>query len=88
MCLGIPGRVIEVRRGDAPGLVEGKVDFGGLLRNVNLSYTPEVEVGDYVLVHVGFALSTLDEEEAQETLRYLRELGELSELGPAAEGGP
>jgi hydrogenase expression/formation protein HypC len=59
------------------GLVQGKVDFSGVLKEVNLSFTPEVEEGDYVVVHVGFAISIVDEEEALSTLQYLRELGEL-----------
>ena len=77
MCLGIPARVIEVRRLGDLGLVEGKVDFSGVQKPVNLSFTPEVEVGDYVVVHVGFAISVIDEKEALTTLDYLRELGEL-----------
>ena len=77
MCLGIPARVIEVMRHGDLGLVEGKVDFSGVQKQVNLSFTPEVEVGDYVVVHVGFSISVIDEEEALTTLAYLRELGEL-----------
>ena len=79
MCLGVPGRVIEVQRSEL-GIVSGRVDFGGVTKEVNLSYTPEVEVGEYVVVHVGFAISTLDEEEARRVLGYLEELGELQEL--------
>ena len=77
MCLGIPAKVVEVKRFEGLGLVEGKVDFAGVLKEVNLSFTPEVEEGDYVVVHVGFAISIVDEEEALTTLEYLRELGEL-----------
>lgn len=80
MCLGIPGRVVELTRVEGLGLVEGKVDFSGVQKTVNLSFTPEVEVGDYVVVHVGFSISIVDEEEALGTLEYLRELGEL-EIG-------
>ena len=88
MCLAIPGRVVELRRSDL-GLVEGKVDFDGIQRNVNLSFTPEVSEGDYVVVHVGFAISVVDEEEAQQTLAYLRELGEATPgPDPSAGGGP
>ena len=76
MCLAVPGKVLEIREGADPDLREGKVDFGGVIREVNLSYTPEAEVGNYVIVHVGFAISVMDEDEAQETLRYLKELGE------------
>ena len=82
MCLGVPGRVVEVQRFDGLDIVQGKVDFGGVLRDVNLSFTPEVEVGQYVMVHVGFAISVIDEEEAATTLQYLRELGESLVDGP------
>ena len=77
MCLGIPARVVEVTRAEGLALVEGKVDFSGVQKTVNLSFTPEVEVGDYVVVHVGFSISIVDEDEALGTLEYLRELGEL-----------
>ena len=77
MCLGIPAKVIEVNRFGDLGIVEGKVDFSGVKKQVNLSFTPEVEVGEYVVVHVGFSISILDEEQALTTLEYLRELGEL-----------
>jgi hydrogenase expression/formation protein HypC len=79
MCLGIPGKVVEVRRFEGLDVVEGRVDFGGVLREVNLSFTPEVDEGQYVLVHVGFSLSVIDEEEAAATLDYLRQLGEVME---------
>lgn len=76
MCLGIPGRVVEVRT-DA-GLPMGLVDFGGVSREVCLAYVAdEVSVGDYVIVHVGFALSKVDEEEARRTYEALRTMGEL-----------
>ncbi len=79
MCLGIPGRIVEVRR-DA-GLPMGVVDFGGVRRDACLAYVAdEVDVGDYVIVHVGFALSKVDEEEAHRTLDILRQMGELEEL--------
>lgn len=81
MCLGIPAKVVEVTRFEGLGLVEGKVDFSGVLKEVNLSFTPEVEEGDYVVVHVGFAISIMDEQEALTTLQYLRELGELEVPG-------
>ncbi|HHS96291.1 MAG TPA: HypC/HybG/HupF family hydrogenase formation chaperone [Chloroflexi bacterium] len=73
MCLGIPGRIIEVD--DTPLMRMGKVDFGGVVREVCLAYVPEAQVGDYVIVHVGFAISRVDEEEARETLRLLAEMG-------------
>ena len=83
MCLGIPGKIVEVL--DNPLIRMGKVDFGGIVREVCLAYVPEADVGDYVIVHVGFAISKLDEEEAQETLRLMAEAGVLEqELGEAA----
>ncbi len=78
MCLGIPAKVIEVERFGDLGLIQGKVDFSGVLKEVNLSFTPEVKEGDYVVIHVGFAISIVDEEEALTTLQYLRELGEMA----------
>jgi hydrogenase expression/formation protein HypC len=77
MCLGIPGRVVEV---GPEGLMRmGKVDFGGVVREVCLAYVPEAQIGDYVIVHVGFAISQLDEDEAQETLKLMAEIGILEE---------
>ncbi len=79
MCLGIPGKVID-RRDDA-GLAVGTVDFGGVRREVCLAYVQDdVTVGDYVVVHVGFAISKVDEEEARRTFEVLREMSELDEL--------
>ncbi len=81
MCLGVPGKVVE--KYEANGLQMGKIDFGGVMREACLAYTPEIEVGDYTLIHVGFAISKLSEEEALATLEILQELGELEEeLGP------
>ena len=77
MCLGIPGRVIEVY--DADGIRMGRVDFAGIVNDVCLAYVPEVEVGDYTIVHVGFAITQLDEESAQESLRLFAELGMVEE---------
>ena len=79
MCLGIPAKVIEVTRHEGLDIIEGKVDFSGVVKQINLSFTPEVQVDDWVVVHVGFSISILDEEEAQTTLGYLRELGETIE---------
>jgi len=85
MCLGIPGKVIEIY--DSGGLKMGKVDFGGVVRETCLAYVPEIEIGDYTIIHVGFAISQLSEEEAQETLELLRELGEFEqELGLSPDG--
>ena len=79
MCLGIPGRIID-RRDDA-GLSVGTVDFGGVRREVCLEYVAnEVDVGDYVVVHVGFAISKVDEDEAKRTFEVLREMSQLDEL--------
>ena len=77
MCLGIPGRVTEVY--DRQGVTMGKVDFDGILKEVCLAYVPEIQVGDYTIVHVGFAITQLDEQEAQETLALFREMGALEE---------
>jgi hydrogenase expression/formation protein HypC len=80
MCLAIPGKVISL----APDFDEvnypGKVSFGGIVREVNFCFLPEVLIGDYVLVHVGVALSKVDENEAMETLKYLEQMGELDDL--------
>lgn len=79
MCLAVPGRVASIS-GDDPLTRVGKIDFGGILKEVSLAYVPEVTVGDYVIVHVGFALSRVDEEEAKQVFEYLREMQELSDL--------
>ncbi|MFZ1933855.1 MAG: HypC/HybG/HupF family hydrogenase formation chaperone [Thermoguttaceae bacterium] len=74
MCLGVPGKIVELfAQNDLP---MGKVEFGGIRKEVCLAYTPEAQVGDYVLVHVGFAISRIDEHEAQETLELLNQLAE------------
>ena len=77
MCLGIPGRVTE--RYVLHGAQMGRVDFGGVIKEVCLEYVPEVVVGDYVIVHVGFAITRLDEESALETLEHIRAVGGLDE---------
>jgi hydrogenase expression/formation protein HypC len=79
MCLGVPGKVIQIDP-DPLGMHMGKVSFGGITKEVCLAYTPEVEVGEYVIVHVGFAISTVDEEEAARVFEFLREMNELDEL--------
>jgi len=78
MCLAVPGRILSIE-GDDPILRSGKVDFAGVLKRVNLSYVPDANVGDYVLVHVGFALSIVDEVEAVKVFEYLRTMGDLAE---------
>jgi hydrogenase expression/formation protein HypC len=77
MCLGIPGKIIEVY--ESSGLPMGKIDFGGVIKEACLAYVPEAKVGDYTIVHVGFALNVIDEEEAQKTLDLLSEIGALDE---------
>jgi hydrogenase expression/formation protein HypC len=80
MCLGVPGKITEIY--EANGLKMGKVDFGGVVRETCLAYVPEAKVGDYTVVHVGFALNLLDEKEALETLALLEEISEFDqELG-------
>ena len=90
MCLAIPGRVLETT--DVAGLLTGKVDFAGVTRRVCLAYVPQARAGDYVLVHVGFALSLVDEAEAEQTLELLASLGvleqELSGDDVTADSGP
>jgi hydrogenase expression/formation protein HypC len=88
MCLGIPGKVIEIR--DDAGLPMGKVDFGGVRKDACLAYIPEVQLGDYVIIHVGFAISRVDEEEALKTLEILATMGdmvrqELATMGPGMD---
>ncbi len=82
MCLAVPGKIISINENEDPILRTGKVSFGGIVKEVNLAYVPEAQVGDYVIVHVGFAISKLDEAEAQKVFEYLREMGELEELTP------
>ena len=79
MCLAVPGK-IESISGDDPLMRMGRVNFGGVVKEINLAYVPEAEVGHYVIVHVGFAISVVDEAEAQETLEYLRQIDQLGEL--------
>lgn len=75
MCLGIPGKIVQIFEQD--GLLMGKVEFGGIVKEACLAYTPEVVLGDYVIVHVGFAISRVDEEEAGEIFHYLEEIGQF-----------
>ena len=86
MCLAIPGKVLQ--EFEARGLRMAKVEFGGIVREAALDYVPEAHVGDYVLVHVGFAISKVNEEEAARTYKALEELGQLSELeAPTIDDG-
>jgi hydrogenase expression/formation protein HypC len=77
MCLGVPGKITEIYNND--GMRMGKVNFGGIVKEVCLEYVPEAEVGDYTIVHVGFAITRLDEESALETLELFREMEMLEE---------
>jgi hydrogenase expression/formation protein HypC len=86
MCLGVPGKIIELY--DVDGLKMGKVDFGGVVREACLEYVPEAGIDDYTVIHVGFAISLLSEEEAQASLEMLREIVNLEEeLGMGTSGG-
>lgn len=78
MCLAIPGKIVDFH--DNLGIRMSKIDFGGVTRDACMDYVPDACVGDYVLVHVGFAISKVDEEEARRTYQYLEEMGELQEL--------
>ena len=77
MCLGIPGKIEELY--DKNGMVMGKVDFGGVKKEICMAYLPEIQVGSYVIVHVGFAISEIDEEEAHKTLEMIREIEAMAD---------
>ena len=82
MCLAVPGRIVEIREKD--GLKMAKVDFGGIFREACLDYVPEAQLGEYCVIHVGFAISLLSEKEAMETLDLLKQITNFEEeLGPA-----
>jgi hydrogenase expression/formation protein HypC len=85
MCLAIPGKITDIQ--ESGGVRMAKVDFGGVIRQACLEYLPEAAVGNYVMVHVGFAISKVDEEEAARTYHYLREMDQLRELQTAETGG-
>ena len=82
MCLAIPGKIIEINAPLDETFRAGKISFGGITKEVNLCMVPDAQINDYVLVHVGVAISKIDEEEAAKTLDYLRQIGELEELNP------
>jgi hydrogenase expression/formation protein HypC len=92
MCLAVPGKVLSVE-GEDPAFRSARVDFCGVRKTVSLAFTPEVQPGDFVLVHVGFALNRIDEEQAAQTYQYLLQIGALSEedlvpdTSPLARGG-
>ncbi len=79
MCLAVPGKILSIAGEDL--LRMARVSFGGTVKEVNLAYVPEAQVGDYVLVHIGFAISKIDEEEAKKVFEYLKEMGELEAEG-------
>ncbi len=82
MCLAVPGKIVGIEREIDPTLRNARVDFGGIRKEVSLAFTPEAQVGDYVLVHVGFALSVVDEQEAARIFEMLKQMDELAELEP------
>ena len=86
MCLGVPGKVIEIY--ESNGMKMGKVDFVGVVRETCLAYVPEIELGDYTLIHVGFAISRIDEEEAAEIFSYIEQIGELSDMSDPFDDPP
>jgi hydrogenase expression/formation protein HypC len=77
MCLGVPGKIIEIYQ--INDLAMGKIDFGGVIREACLAYVPDAKIGDYALIHVGFALNLISETEAQETLELLQQIAEYAE---------
>ena len=83
MCLAVPGKLLSVE-GEDPLVRTGKVSFGGILKEVNLTCVPEAKIGDYVIVHAGLAISVLDEEEATRTLEYLQEIQEINQSMPGS----
>jgi hydrogenase expression/formation protein HypC len=86
MCLAIPGQVLSIDESSGDELRRtARVSFGGVVKTVNMAYVPEAGEGDYVVVHVGFALSRVDEAEARQVFEYLRKMDELSELNDANE---
>jgi hydrogenase expression/formation protein HypC len=87
MCLAVPGKIVSIE-GDDPITRMGRIDFGGIIKQASLAYVPECGVGDYVIVHVGFAISRVDEAEANKVFEYLREMEELAELEETGEPSP
>lgn len=79
MCLAVPGKILSITGEDL--LRMARVSFGGTVKEVNLAYVPEAQVGDFVLVHIGFAISKIDEDEAKKVFEYLKEMGELEAEG-------
>lgn len=88
MCLGVPGQITKIWEHETTGLLMGKVSFSGIGKDVCLSCVPDAVVGDYVVVHVGFAISKVDEDEARQVFEYLEAMNELAELEIAQPEGP
>ena len=92
MCLAVPGKLVKISEPNGPDASPltriGSVDFGGVIKDVNLAYVPDVKIGDYVVVHVGFAISTMDEAEAQEVFAYLRQMEEAGDLDARTADSP
>jgi hydrogenase expression/formation protein HypC len=83
MCLAVPGKILSIEGKDFARTA--RVSFGGIVKEVSLAYIPEANVGDYAIVHVGFAISLVDEREALQTFEYLKQMGELDELESSPE---
>jgi hydrogenase expression/formation protein HypC len=83
MCLAIPGKIESISGGDDPLSKNARINFGGIFKQVSLAYVPEAKVGEYVIVHVGFAISKVHEQEALKIFEYFKEMGELEELKDA-----
>jgi len=85
VCLAIPGKILEIKENETGSLRSARVQFGGIIRQVSLGFVPEAGLGDYVMVHVGFAISRIDASEAERTYQLLREMGALEEELPSTE---
>jgi hydrogenase expression/formation protein HypC len=81
MCLGVPGKIIELYQKE--GLLMGRIDFGGVIREACLAYVPDAKIGDYTLIHVGFALNIISEDEAMETIELINQISELDDSSDA-----
>jgi hydrogenase expression/formation protein HypC len=87
MCLAIPGKILSIDNSQGELVRTGRVSFGGIVKDVSLAYTPEAKVDDYVIVHVGFAINTIDESEAMRVFEYLKEMDELGEIEGEKDNG-
>jgi hydrogenase expression/formation protein HypC len=84
MCLAVPGKILSIAAGE-PLMRTGNVSFGGVVKEINLAYVPEAKIGDYVIVHAGFALSIVDESEAKQVFEYLKEINAIEEAEESSE---